>query len=40
MDKKLKDLKDEVLVVTNASEGNTPNVVVGIDPEDGHKTRK
>ena len=23
MDKKLKDLKDEVLVVTNAAEGNT-----------------
>ena len=34
MDKKLKDLKDEVLVVTNAAEGNTPHVVEDIEPED------
>lgn len=39
MDKKLKDLKDEVLVVTNAAEGNTPHVVEGIEPEGGLKTR-
>ena len=31
MDKKLKDLKDEVLVVTNAAEGNTPHVVEDIE---------
>ena len=35
MDKKLKDLKDEVLVVTNAAEGNTPHVVEDIEPEGG-----
>ena len=39
MDKKLKDLKDEVLVVTNAAEGNTPHVVEDIEPEGGLKTR-
>lgn len=39
MDKKLKDLKDEVLVMTNAAEGNTPHVVERIDPEGGLKTR-
>ena len=39
MDKKLKDLKDEVLVVTNAVEGNTPHVVEDIEPEGGLKTR-
>ena len=39
MDKKLKDLKDEVLVVTNAAEGNTPHVVEDIEPEWGLKTR-
>ena len=33
MDKKLKDLKDEVLVVTNAVEGNTPHVVEDIEPK-------
>jgi len=37
--KKLKDLKDEVLVVTNAAEGNTPHVVEDIEPEGGLKTR-
>ncbi|MDC7142026.1 hypothetical protein [Bacteroides finegoldii] len=39
MDKKLKDLKGEVLVVTNATEGNTPHVVEDIEPEGGLKTR-
>ena len=39
MDKKLKDLKDEVLVVTNAAEGNTPYVVEDIESEGGLKTR-
>lgn len=39
MDKKLKDLKGEVLVVTNAAEGNTPHVVEDIEPEGGLKTR-
>jgi hypothetical protein len=37
--KKLKDLKGEVLVVTNAAEGNTPHVVEDIEPEGGLKTR-
>ncbi|MCD8269302.1 MAG: hypothetical protein LUD46_13190 [Parabacteroides sp.] len=39
MDKNLKDLKDEVLVVTDAADGNTPHVVESIEPEGGLKTR-
>ena len=39
MDKRLKDLKDEVLVVTNTAEGNTPHVVESVEPEGGLKTR-
>lgn len=35
MDKKLKDLKDEVLVVTNAVEGNTPHVQSRPDKPEG-----
>ena len=28
----LKDFKNEALVVTNASDGNTPHIVQGIEP--------
>ena len=29
----LKDFKNEALVVTNASDGNTPHIVQGIEPD-------
>lgn len=35
----LKDLKDEVLVVTNAAEGNTPHVVERVEPDGALKTK-
>ena len=35
----LKDMKDEVLVMTNASDGNTPHVVERIEQDGSLKTR-
>ena len=35
----LKDFKNEALVVTNASDGNTPHIVQGIEPDGSLRTK-